>query len=74
MKKAFYEATWADVKAGDTVLVAHVDEIVRVTVKEARASKTDAGAETVFIYYRFGYTKYGATFDPGNTAYIQSRL
>jgi hypothetical protein len=73
-KKPFLETTWSKVEAGDTVLVAHADEIVQVTVKEARASKADDGEELVFIYYGFRYAKYGVTCDPGDTAYVQSRL
>ncbi len=73
MKKAFHETTWADVKAGDTVLVAHGDEIAQVTVKKV-SLQTGAGGETVSVCYTCRYAKYWVKFDPGNTAYIQSRL
>jgi len=74
MKKVFHEATWADVKAGDVVLVAHGDEIERVTVKKVSLPKQGESNEPVFVCYRRGYAKYYVTFDPGDTAYIQSRL
>ena len=73
MKKAFHEATWADVQVGDTVLVAHGDEIAQVEIKKVRLPTVD-GNEQVLVCYTSRYEKYWVKFNPNQIAYVQSRL
>jgi hypothetical protein len=75
VKKPFLETTWANVKARDIVLVPWepLDTIVKVEVERCAIRKVDGKPVVVAIFIRDAL-KYGQSFDPADTAYVQSRL
>lgn len=80
MKKPFHETTWSKVEAGDTVLFAWPERrkyrdprIVKVEVKEC-VFKLRNDKRVAVAWFKYDGLEYGRSFDPDETAYIQSRL
>jgi hypothetical protein len=76
MKKPFHETTWSKVKLGDVALMAwaSLDRIVEVEVVDRLAFPGLDGKTLVHVEFKFAGDLYSRTFDPEDTAYVQSRL
>lgn len=77
MMTVFHKTTWANVRAGDTVLMAwaSLDRIVEapVTACEIRISPMSKKS-LVFVEYEIDGVRFARTFEPDETAYVQARL
>lgn len=78
MDKLFHKSTWADVKAGDTVLMVlkrkSPDRIVEVQVVSCRREKEWDDESSMVVLFDFDDLHYGQVFNPNETVYVQSRL
>lgn len=80
MKQPFYETTWAEVEAGDTVLFAwperrrlRAPRIVKVDVERCEFAMVDE-KRVVVARFKYDSLEYGRSFYPDETVYVQSRL
>jgi hypothetical protein len=76
MRKPFHETTWSKVEVGDTVLKVW-DSLGRIVEVEIEQCVTEPGLDgklLVIARFVFDGLHYGQSFDPDETAYVQSRL
>ncbi|HKQ90871.1 MAG TPA: hypothetical protein VJZ77_09325 [Blastocatellia bacterium] len=77
-KELFHKATWAEVRAGDVVLMpwSSIDQVFEAEVVEAEAGRTEKdGRPAVFASLSIDEDRCVRwTFDPEAVAYVRSRL
>ncbi len=72
----FHKTTWANVRAGDTVLMAwaSLGRIVEVEILDCASVAGIDGKLLIAAAFKLDGVRYARTFDLGETAYVQSRF
>lgn len=77
-KELFHKATWAEVRAGDVVLMpwSSLDQVAEALIVEVDAGRSVVdGREAVFASLHIDDERFARwAFDPEAVAYVKSRL